>query len=408
MYDLFSVRGGWDAGIPTFGCGFGVGFLLFDYAYRSTELGSNHLFSLTYRFGASKSERLAARRRRKEKEIRTEIEAQIRRFEDNFIKTSLEKGEESLKGGDYEAALDHFHRVLLWSPENEQAEQGVLIANASLSVLEGDTLMRKAKFAEALFSYRRAYESMQTPDIESRISRCEKEIEESVDRKEMVEKIVARAFELYTEREWGEAARGFEKVLDLVPGHGLAAEYLQRTRDRMKESYKKIVKRVERFVAEKHFGAALELLRKGIEQYPGDEKLERKLAEVAELRKEAVTIQREARSRRGELVRISQDEIEVLRPAYEKGVEYFKRGNFAKAISEWEHVWNKYPQFEKVEEYLIKAYQYSGMEFYAQHRYKESLEVWGKMLDVDPDNEKAIRYISRTREELARLEGLTR
>ena len=89
------------------------------------------------------------------------------------------------------------------------------------------------------------------------------------------------------------------------------------------------------------------------------------------------------------------------------GVRYFRAGNFSRAIAEWETVWRSYPEYEKVDEYLVKAYQYRGMEYYAQHQYEEALEVWGRILEVDPDNEKAIRYITRTREELSRLEGYT-
>ena len=55
----------------------------------------------------------------------------------------------------------------------------------------------------------------------------------------------------------------------------------------------------------------------------------------------------------------------------------------------------------------MKAYQYLGMEHYARHEYDRALEVWNKILAVDPNNEKAIRYITKTKEELSKLEGFT-
>lgn len=55
---------------------------------------------------------------------------------------------------------------------------------------------------------------------------------------------------------------------------------------------------------------------------------------------------------------------------------------------------------------LVRAYQYHGMNLYSRNQYRKALEVWGKMLEVDRDNEKALRYMQRTRQELERFEGL--
>jgi len=45
---MFAFRGGWSRGIPTFGCGFNLDDFTLDYAYRDTELGGNHLFSMNF------------------------------------------------------------------------------------------------------------------------------------------------------------------------------------------------------------------------------------------------------------------------------------------------------------------------------------------------------------------------
>lgn len=90
-----------------------------------------------------------------------------------------------------------------------------------------------------------------------------------------------------------------------------------------------------------------------------------------------------------------------------RGSEFFTGGQFDKAISDWEVVWSKSPRFEQVDVYLVRAYQYRGMELYVQRRYKDAIAVWNEILEVDPDNEKAIRYINRIRQELEKLEELT-
>ncbi len=96
-----------------------------------------------------------------------------------------------------------------------------------------------------------------------------------------------------------------------------------------------------------------------------------------------------------------------MRPLYERGAEHFRAGNFDRAAYEWQPIWEKYPGYENLDDYLVKAYEYWGMELYTQHKYDEALEVWQRILTVDDNNEKALRYIQRTKEELERLRSLT-
>ncbi|MCX5753006.1 MAG: hypothetical protein NTW97_05090 [Candidatus Krumholzibacteria bacterium] len=104
---------------------------------------------------------------------------------------------------------------------------------------------------------------------------------------------------------------------------------------------------------------------------------------------------------------MSTDDLARLGQGYGRGIEFFTHGNFTRAIDEWEAVYRAAPRFKQVSEYLVKAYQYLGMEHYANHEYDRALEVWNKILSVDSDNEKAIRYINKTKDELSRLEGIT-
>jgi len=217
IYEFFSVRGGWDAGLPTFGCGFQLNHVNFDYAYRSTDLGGNHLFSLIFRFGSSRTEKLAERQKRRDKELKIQVEEQVDLFEEQFVTFALESGKESLDSGRFEEAIDHYQRVLLWSPGDEEAGRGLMLARASFFAQQGDSLMQGGNFAEALFSYRTAYESLQAPEIMERIEFCEKQIEEMSDRRQVVDDILSRSLELYTSREWEEAVKPIAEGASLLP-----------------------------------------------------------------------------------------------------------------------------------------------------------------------------------------------
>jgi tetratricopeptide (TPR) repeat protein len=403
----YSVRGGWDDGIPTFGCGFNFHHLQFDYAYRSTDLGGNHLFSLTYRFGASRNEKLERRRQQREREIQDELDAHIKQYEGRFVVTSLASGNEKLEAADFAGAIDDFRKVLLMSPGNEEAKRGTAVARSRLLMLDGDSLMQRERFAEALHAYRGAYAELPEREIEERIQQCERKIGEAQDVQRMVENFFSYALELFTDHRWLEAANAFEKVLEIEPGNQLASGYLLKSRTRMKEDFEESIALIDRLVTEKRYGAAADAVRRALEKHPDDGKLNERLTLIAKLQREAETSRQKIETARKSTASLSREEIEELVPMYEKGVEYFKRGDFTNAIGQWRDVWTKYPLFENVEDYLVRAYQYKGMELYSRHQYKEALDVWEKVLDVDPDNEKALRFISRTREELARLKGLT-
>lgn len=405
LMDIFAVRGGWDAGIPTFGCGLARGFLGFDYAYRDTDLGGNHLFSLTYRFGPSRSEKLEERQRKRDEQIQRELDSKIGEFEERFIGAEIENGDSHLERGDYRRAAENFNRVLLWSPDHEQARRSLALARASLLVQTGDSLMNEGKGVEALFVYRNALEILPQEQIAIKITDCEQQIGETADKVRIVENMFARSLDYYTNRQWDEAMSGFEQVLELAPGHALATEYVDKTGRKIQKEYERMLARVDRLSTEKRYAAAIEELRLGMKRYPGDP--------VIAARLETVEAQRNADAEREraavtEQIRTARTSVadEKLRPAYERGVEYFGLGNFRGAIGEWERIWKDNPRFENVADYLIKAYQYRGMELYANHAYEDALEMWERILLVDPDNAKAHRYIKRTKEELSSLEGL--
>jgi len=408
LKDIFALRCGWGAGITSFGCGFNVRCIDVDYAYRSTELGGNHLFSISYRFGYSRTEKELARQRAREEQLARELENKISEYENNFAGAMLKSAEENLKKGRFQDAAEYYQRVLMWSPDNDEAKQGVRIARASLFVARGDSLYREGRYADALFAYREAEANFRLPEIAERVADCERKIADRTDRKKIVDDIFSRSLDLYAEKKWVEALKGFEKVVELDAGHELAGEYVKKTKEKMAQERGKLLSEVESLVAAKKFDRGVELLRSALDRYPSDSLLVEKSREVSAARDEysrriaSRKVQRKPPRARS----LSEEERVRLRDLYDQGIEYFKHGNFRMAVDKWEPVWRKAPSFEKVTEYLIRAYQYYGMQLYTAHRYEEALRAWQNILRIDPSNDKALRYIERTREELSKLRGI--
>ncbi|RKZ06025.1 hypothetical protein DRQ05_05450 [bacterium] len=404
---IFSVRGGWNGGVPTFGCGFSLRYFDVDYAYRSTDLGANHLFSFVYRFGSSRKEKIDAREKRKEALLARELEAKMSSYEKSFIKSSMGKARKSLEKGEYDRAAGYFRSVLMWSPDNVEAKEGLKTAEASLLVIKGDSLMKTGKYPDALFAYREAETKMKSPGISKRIVECERKLSESTDRKRITEEIFTHALDLYSEKKWDEALKGFDKVLEMDHSNELAAQYREKTLKRIEEEHGRLAADIKQLVSKNRFTQALELLRNRAERNPSDTTVARLMkyvsAEKAAFKQTESSKKPSVRQKK----QLSESEKESLRANYEKGIEYFKGGSFSEAIKIWEPIWRSYPSFERVSEYLIKAYQYLGMEFYTQHKYDQALKTWRNILRVDPANEKALRYINRTKEEISKLEGMT-
>lgn len=407
VMDAFAARGGWDAGAPTFGCGVEVKRILFDYAYRGTELGGNHLFSLAMRFGASRSEERERAQRFRDEEMRRELDARIVSYESRSINSALDEAQASLARGDHAGAIDRFRGVLLWSPANELAQDGLRRASAALAIAAGDSLMASGRYAEALLSYREAQKNLTSEETADRILRCERRIQELSSTERMKNEMLATAIDRYASRDWDDAAAGFKEVLAVEPGNELARTYLARTDEKAHEEYERAIAGADRLAASGRFAAAIQSLTIELEKHPGDARLQAKIAEVARLQKNAELAASNAAAAKSRPAPVSAEERERLRPAYDRGIEFLAQADFARAIGEWEGVYRVDPQFEQVAGYLVKAYQYLGMEYYARHEYERALEIWNKILVVDPNNEKAIRYITKTREELSKLEGFT-
>ena len=349
---------------------------------------------------------MEARLEQRDLEIQREIEEKVSGFESQFIATALLRGEEHMAAGEYDEAVEEFNRVLLFSPDDEEAKLKSALARGSILAARGDSLMQAGRPAEALFAYRQAEEFIPDGRIGSRIDECEVQITEVEDRLRIVGQIFMQALEYYTNRHWLEAVSGFDKVLELDQEHALAIEYRAKAKTKIQIEHDLVIKRASRLALEHKYINAAEELRTALERYPADPIFLEKLGEVQELRakkEQRVSAERAVQVPRARLAVNSEE----LRPKYERGIKLFTRSDFRNAIIVWEEVWKLDPEFENVSEYLIKAYQFLGMDLYAGQRYEKALEMWERILLVDPRNGKAQRYITRTKEELSRLEGIS-
>ncbi|MBU8920779.1 MAG: PorV/PorQ family protein [Bacteroidales bacterium] len=401
---MFAVRAGYDAGNVTLGAGFRVHTIEVDYAFRDSDLENYHLFSILYGYGETSSQKLAKRRIARDEEIQKKLVFETDRYETDLISSSMESGRRALENGHYNKATGYFEAVLLWDPTNTEARDCRTRADALTHIKRADSLFVGQMYSEALFEYRLGSQHFDHEEIDSRIEACEKSIGEAENSRAILDRMISHSLELYTSRQWADASRAFEEILVIDPGNSIANQYREKSILRNREYYDSLIRRVEQAVSRMHYEEAAELVHTGLENFPGDNILISRLSDIERLKRRAgdkVPAGAEVATLKPAL---SSAMIEGLRPDYEKGVASFTGGQYEKAIDSWEKVWKVWKGFEKVEEYLVKAYQFRGMDLYTDHSYEEALEVWQKILVIDPGNEKAARYIRRTREEMGLLE----
>ena len=402
-----AFRGGYDDGFPTFGLGFMFRMIELDYAYRTSDLESYHLFSITVGFGQTRSKRLEDRIAARELEIRNEIDREIRGYEDRFVENSINEAEKALSEGHFAKSAALFDKVLLMDPGNERALKGKDEAAIGEGVTRAAAHFDDGDFADALLIYRNLSSRYGSDGFDSKIAACDEMISKADDKKTMIETMFERGLEYYSERKWFEAGGAFSEVLALEPGHELASSYLQKSSSKVEEERGRTLLRIDELIASKRFGEAQEMIRTGTERYGADQDFDSRQARLKQMQADVEKEKKLAAQSAGSRPEPSREELEKMRPLYERGAEHFRAGNFDRAAYEWQPIWEKYPGYENLDDYLVKAYEYWGMELYTQHKYDEALEVWQRILTVDDNNEKALRYIQRTKEELERLRSLT-
>lgn len=402
---MFAVRAGYDEGNATLGAGFRIHTVEVDYAFRDSDLESYHLFSISYGYGETSSQRLARRRKARDEEIQRKLVIETDRYETDLISSSMESGKRALENGRYDKATVYFEAALLWDPANTEARDGRNRAEGLIHIKRADSLFAGQMYPEALFEYRLGSQYSEHEEVRARIEACEKSIGEAENSRAILDRMISHSLELYTSRQWADASRAFEEILLIDPENGIAIQYHEKSIFRNREYYDSIIRDVEQTVSRMHYEKAAGLVHTGLEDFPRDKGLMSRLSEIERLKKNAEKKDLAATELSTFSPVLSSTKIKSLRPDYEMGVAFFTEGKYEDAIDSWEKVWKVWNSFEKVEEYLVKAYQFRGMDLYADHRYEEALEAWQKILVIDPRNEKAARYIRRTREEMGLLEG---
>jgi tetratricopeptide (TPR) repeat protein len=111
---------------------------------------------------------------------------------------------------------------------------------------------------------------------------------------------------------------------------------------------------------------------------------------------------------------------ELLTPLLKEGIEAYKKGDIGVAVVSFKKVLNVEPGNKEAKEYLgkmdidkakasiekeVEKHYLSGIRLYTDGKYKEAIESWKKVLELEPMHQKAAMNIEKTRR---KIEGVTK
>ena len=414
MYDrFFALRAGLDDATVTFG--FGALFRQFaiDYAYRDEDLGNNHRFSLTIKFGASLADRRMEARQRLENEVNTKLTTRMAEMEQLQIQAALSEGDRFFADGDYEKAAEQFEMALLWNPDNEHALEYRTRSKYNRAASLAEESIGNGDYVQGLFHANQALSILPyDPSAADMARRCNDEIAAAQNSRSLMSQLLKTSIDYYAGRHFAAALSGFEEALRIEPTNALASEYRDKCLFSINEQVNKLKTEADAAAARGDFDGAILATEAALQFKPNDPIILGTIDSFKNRKAEAAVAALQATPVADAPVGIGTSKMAVdeklLDEQYRKGMRAFDEGNFDDAIGAFTKVWAIDPDYHNVSSLLTKAYLFVGMQFYSDHRYTEAIDIWQKALIVNPENSKAKRYLSKAHEELQKLSGVYR
>ena len=358
-----SFRGGYDRGMnaTSFGLGIklrdGIGF---DYALRDWQYQTQHLLSIDYSFGLSRHDKIALEKKREEERIAREIQENFEAKRKAEIERHSKNARQHFENEDYFAALNEWQQVLAWDEENAAARESIDQITTILNSLQ------------------------EKRDTDAATEAASKELFDV-------------GIRYYTEKRYPEAISSWERVLEIDPEHSLSREYIEKAKEEVRSLIHTHTSRASRLIRAGDFTSALNEYHVALRYDPQN---------LAVLR---------GIKRAQNLIRSNE--------SFRQGLTFFLNEDYESAIQAFERAIELNPDNVMVKDYLDEAQSrlggeigelqpevekdyLAGVDLYLQGRYTEAIEIWEKILEKDPHNQRVIRNIAAARERLKTIEEL--
>lgn len=366
------------------------------------------------------------------------------------ISKSMKSADLSIKGRDYSGAIRHYRSVLSLDAANIEAAKGLEASEKELDKLivpllsRADSFMKKEMFLDAY----KTYENALVIDPANEDAKAGRGLSGAkVD--SLFKEYLGMARDYAGVKQNGLASSYYKKALELRPGDETAlreSSQLDRNMGRVRSiavllqsseknlnsgeinsaisGFSDVLKlEPENNAAKNGLKQALAIRAKKVDNMIAKADLlfeEGKYAEVIDLGKKIIILDKGSRKAQNLLQSATLAVDSKVTPYLEKGKSLFDSGNMSAAIVLFQKALRADPgnlvakrylskvdsnQREEAVSKAIKKNYLDGLSAYTKGKYEVAMEEWTKVLELDPDHEKATLNLDKVRRKLAAIKG---
>jgi tetratricopeptide (TPR) repeat protein len=413
VMEVLALRAGWNDRGWAAGAGFrwkGAGI---DYVLEDNEIETVHRFGLSYGFGPTMEESRQASLRQEEEQFRERLAESFESRQNERIAELLRSANTHLDAKSYDEALQILAAVLALDPTHEEARA----LQVECWKRQGTELEQAEDFANASILFRRALAiAPQDPTLLAADERCRAESARRTARSEQIRELFDASLDAFSTGNLRKAEDQLRAILEVAPDDEEAKTLLRRTRVAIDARARDLIDQANRVLAAGLTSEAEALADEVLALNPRASGLAELLQEIRayelavhEKETETERLKAEAKKAPAPAVAIapkspvlSKKKQKDLADLYKRGMAAMEEGRLDDALRYWELVWLGNPDYEGVADHLKREYLLRGLESFSKGSLDEAIFLWEKALNVDPKDEKTIRYLARAREQLSR------
>ncbi len=364
-----SLRVGLDDSNLSFGLGVIAKGFGFDYAFLNRETaGSSHPAT----FSASWGKTLDEQREILDEERAREDQETIRRAYMSRVQSHRDLALKHESSDHLPGAMDEWKIVLEFLPGDTEATEHMEALTRRL-VKEQETAVRDLEKQAAISAH------------------------------------FTQGLQSYQENEYIRSRGEWLAVLAIDSTHAEATDYLARTQDKIDEILANNVRQARQLEQQKRYTEAISAWNNVQALDPGNVEARRAIARI-----------------RGKIEEQSRDLDQAAKRLrivnlYDTALQAFNQGQYERAVSQLDQLLvlerdheeakrlrvlaqRKLTPLTETEQETIRRLFLRGMQFFAKDQYQKAIEAWEKILEIDPTNESVMKNIEGARERLRQLE----
>jgi len=237
LFDILSLRAGYNDSRISFGGGLSFAGISFDYAYIINEyMDALSRFSLSYKFGLTLPEQEIEKKKALKEQVKKLIEEEFRKKELAKAKTYYDNAYLSYKNGKYEDALNKLSGAFEWYEDYKEAKELKNTINKKLLGRYYDRALKdynNQNYISALEGFKKVVSiDKNYENVKIYMER----VNEKMKMKGSAREYFSKGVELFVNNQYDEALSAFNKALQIEPNNSMIKKYITKARAKLRES----------------------------------------------------------------------------------------------------------------------------------------------------------------------------